>query len=248
VAQYDSIGIAYATTRRPDPRIEAQILSALGDATSVLNVGAGAGSYEPAGRRVVAVEPSAVMIAQRASHAAPAVQAVAEALPFRDRSFEAGLAVYTVHHWSDLERGLSELRRIGHRIVILMSDARVERGFWLNERYFPVLTRMDEERLLVPEDILSLLGGGSVVPVPTPHDCRDGFCSAFWRRPKAYLDPDVRAGISYFSTMDPVLLDDGLHRLAAELASGAWHNRYGHLLQLEELDTGQRLVIAETRA
>jgi SAM-dependent methyltransferase len=249
VAHYDTIGIAYASTRRPDPRIEGQIISALGDATSVVNVGAGTGSYEPTDRRVVAVEPSAVMVAQRPSDAAPAVQAVAEALPFLDRSFEASMAVYTVHHWTDLERGLSELRRVARRrVLILMSDPRFERSFWLNERYFPELTELDEDRLPLPEDVLELVGGGSIITVPIPHDCRDGLCTAYWRRPEAYLDPGVRAGISYFWMMDPVAVDDGLRRLASELASGDWHERYGHLLQLEELDTGQRLVIAETRA
>jgi SAM-dependent methyltransferase len=249
MTRYDTIGAAYTSTRRPDPRVEAWIISALGDATSVVNVGAGTGSYEPADRPVVAVEPSEVMIARRGSTRASAVQAIGEALPFHDRAFDAAMAVYTIHHWENLDRGLSELGRVTRRrVVILMSDPRVEQRFWLNERYFPELTRLDEQRLLLPEDVLARLGRGSIVPVPTPHDCLDGFCSAYWRRPEGYLDPRVRAGISYFSMLDAAAVDAGLGRLASELASGEWYERYGELINLEELDTGQRLVVAEGRA
>ena len=197
---YDRLGKGYAAIRRPDPRVAALIQRALGDAGSVVNVGAGTGSYEPTDRRVVAVEPSAVMLRQRPRMSAPAVQAVAEALPFRDRSFDASMGIFTVHHWADQTEGLAELQRVARRrIVIVTSDPEIEQFFWLNEFYFPALTRLDRDRVMGPEALLDRLGPGKVIPVPVPHDCEDGFCSAYWRRPEAYLDPKVRAGISYFA-------------------------------------------------
>jgi SAM-dependent methyltransferase len=244
---YDRIGIGYAATRQSDPRIATAIRSALGDVRSVVNVGAGAGSYEPDDVRAVAVEPSEVMVRQRLPGSALSVRALAERLPFADGAFDASLATYTVHHWADLDRGLSELGRVARRrVVILMSDIEVEASFWLNADYFPAFTQLDRERLMAPGEVLGKLGGqGTITVVPVPWDCRDGFCSAFWRRPEAYLDPRVRAGVSYFSIIHEDVVAAGLKRLADDLASGAWDRRFGSLRQLDELDTGQRLIVAE---
>jgi SAM-dependent methyltransferase len=244
---YDRIGLTYSATRRPDPRIGVRVKDALGDARSLVNVGAGSGSYEPSGMHVVAVEPSEVMIRQRPPSSPPSVQAVAERLPFADEAFDAALAVFTIHHWSDQSEGLSEMKRVArNRVLVLMSDPRVEESFWLNRDYFPAITELDRDRLSSPEEVLGRLGGiGSIIPIPVPNDCADGFCSAFWQRPDAYLDHKVRAGISYFSLIPEDVITQGLERLASDLRDGAWDRRYGHLRELRELDTGQRLVVAE---
>jgi SAM-dependent methyltransferase len=241
MATYDDIGTTYRRTRVPDPRIQALIDRALGDARTVVNVGAGAGSYEPADRELTAVEPSAVMIAQRPPGAAPCIQASAESLPFGDGSFDAAMAILTLHHWSDLERGIAELRRVARRIVILTYD--VERGeFWLTREYLPAAREHDRERFPAMDRLVELLGPGTVVePVPVPHDCSDGFFGAFWRRPAAYLEPEVRAGISNMHLLEGQL-DDGLARLRADLGSGAWQARHGDLLELDAYDVGYRLV------
>ena len=241
---YDDIGRGYARHRQTEPRIAARIEDALGDARTVVNVGAGTGSYEPSGRDVTAVEPSATMIAQRPPDAAPAVQASAEALPFEDGTFDAGLAVLTVHHWDDWERGVAEMRRVARRAVLLTWDPAHE-GFWLTQDYFPEGLAVDR-RVFPPVDALSrALGGADVRPVPIPWDCVDAMSSAHWRRPEAYLIPEVRAVSSIFSRPGAVV-QPGVDRLAADLASGAWHERYGHLLSLEAADLGYRLVVSRT--
>lgn len=238
---YDSIGQGYRQLRREDPRIAARIHLALGSSGSVVNVGAGAGSYEPAGRRLVAVEPSRVMLRQRAPGAAPAVRASALDLPFRDESFDTSLAVLTIHHWPDLARGLHELRRSSRRkVVILTCDTSVE-GFWLGD-YFPEIREIDR-RIMPPLSQLERhLGRIAVHDVPIPWDCTDGFLGAYWRRPSAYLDPGVRAAISTFSKLRDV--ESGLAALRHDLESGAWEARHGQLLVRSELDLGYRLVVA----
>lgn len=243
--KYQSLGRSYSGTRRPDPRIQRQVVDALGGAESVVNVGAGTGSYEPPGRRVVAVEPSLAMIAQRGPGASPAVQGVAEGLPFGDQTFNAALAILTIHHWNDLERGLSELRRVARRQVILMFEPRMSWDFWLVE-YFPEFQSLPTE-IKAPsiEDLRKHLNVQSVAPVPVPWDCIDGFAGAYWRRPEAYLDPAVRAGISSLAQLSPGAIERGVQKLRHDLASGAWHDRYGYLLQLQELDLGYRLLIAQ---
>ncbi|MBB5867139.1 SAM-dependent methyltransferase [Allocatelliglobosispora scoriae] len=242
---YDSIGATYSSTRRPDPRIAARIHSALGDARTVVNVGAGAGSYEPAGT-VLAVEPSAVMIAQRPAGAAPAVQAVAESLPVADDAADAVMALLTVHHWTDLAAGLAELRRIARRrVVVLTWDQRVTREFWLLREYVPEATAIDETRAVPVEVLAELLGGARIETVPVPHDCVDGFGAAYWRRPSAYLERVVRDGISMLAQTGEEALAPGLARLHADLASGRWHEQHADLLELDELDAGYRLVIAD---
>ena len=240
-ALYDRIGAGYSALRRPDPRIARLIDAALGDARTVLNVGAGAGSYEPAGRGVTAVEPSAEMIRQRPPGAGPAVQAHAEDLPFGDDSFDAAMAVLTVHHWQDARRGLAELRRVARGPVVVLTFEHRHPGAWIGD-YLPALRELDA-RLTMPFDVYAdALGELSVETVPIPHDCLDGFLYAYWRRPEAYLDPRIRAGISSFHLLSG--LEDGLARLADDLASGAWAERYRHLLELEEFDAGYRLVVA----
>jgi SAM-dependent methyltransferase len=230
--------------RREDPRIAARIHAALGDARTVVNVGAGTGAYEPADLEVTAVEPSEVMIAQRPPGAAPAVRAFAEDLPFADASFDAAMAVLSDHHWSDHARGLAELRRVARRVVLFTWEPATNLDTWVVRDYFPCFKDLipDGYRLAMT---IERLGGGREEVVPIPHDCRDGFFHAYWRRPEAYLDPTVRAGISVFALMDPTCMADGLARLERDLASGEWARRNAELLELAELDAGYRLVVHE---
>jgi SAM-dependent methyltransferase len=231
--------------RREDPRLAARIRAALGDARTVLNVGAGAGSYEPAELEVTAVEPSAVMRAQRPPGAAPVVDARAEELPFEDDSFDAAMAVLSDHHWDDHERGLAELRRVARRRVVLFTwEPRSLQDSWLVRDYLPGFARLVPSGYTL-DRLLEALGGGRIEPVPIPRDCRDGFLHAYWRRPRAYLDPQVRAGISVFRLMDPDEVADAIERLAADLDSGEWERRNGPLLELDELDLGYRIVVTE---
>ena len=206
-------------------------------------MGAGTGSYEPADRAVIAVEPSTTMLAQRAAGSAPAVQGVAEHLPFPDLAFEAAMGVLTVHHWADVGQGLSELRRVASRQVVLMFDLELQGSLWFGREYLPESIELDAQAPTVAE-IVDGLGGAEIVAVPVPHDCTDGFFGAYWRRPEAYLDPEVRASISTFSLVAPALVDAAVQRLRGDLASGVWHRRFGDLLDLDELDLGYRLVVA----
>jgi SAM-dependent methyltransferase len=239
---YDHIGVGYRTHRRPDPRIAAAIADALGCARSVLNVGAGAGSYEPADRRVLAVEPSPEMIRQRPPGSAPVVQASATALPFRAGAFDATLAVLTVHHWPDRLRGLAELRRVARNRVVILTWEPDAAPFWLLDDYFPGLAALDRA-IFEPLDALRrLLGPIEVRPVPIPHDCVDGFLGAYWRRPEAYLDAGVRGAISTFTKLADV--EPGLARLRQDLSDGTWQRRNAALLGRPALDLGYRLLIA----
>jgi SAM-dependent methyltransferase len=240
---YDEIGRTYATARQPDPRIAAQIEAALDDARRVVNVGAGAGSYEPTGRDVVAVEPSPVMIGQRPPGSAPALRAVAERLPFPTASFDAALAVLTVHHWADPAGGLRELQRVASRQVVLTWDPGFLNEFWFTRDYVPDPDHVDDDFVTL-EPTAAALGPSRIEVVPVPHDCIDGFYAAYWRRPEAYFDPRVRAGISGFHLADPQVVEDSLRRLRADLDSGEWARRNADLLDRDELDLGYRLVIA----
>ncbi len=241
---YQSIGAGYSAARRPDPRIQRLILTALGDARSVVNVGAGTGNYEPTDRRVVAVEPSLAMIAQRRSGAGSVTRAVAEALPFGDQTFDAALATFTLHHWTDLARGMSELRRVARRQVILLFEPWDSWQFWLVE-YFPECQSLPSE-ISAPgiDDVRAHLDVHTVVTVPVPADCVDGFAGAYWRRPEAYLDPSVRAGISSLAQLSAEVAERCVQRLRQDLESGEWDARYGYLRELPEIDLGYRLVIA----
>ena len=209
----------------------------------MINVGAGTGSYEPPTTRL-AIEPSATMIAQRAAGAAPCVQASAEALPVEDDAFDVALAVLTIHHWEDVDRGLAELRRVARRQVVLTWDDEVWSRFWLLHDYLPEVGAWDAARCPAIDRVAARLGPGtSVEIVPIPHDCVDGFAGAFWRRPEAYLDPAVRAGISLFAQSGSTLGPE-LARLRADIESGAWHRRNAELIELEELDLGYRLLVS----
>jgi SAM-dependent methyltransferase len=246
MSEYDASRAAYAATRRPDPHISAVIERALGGARSVVNVGAGAGSYESAEREVTAVEPSATMRSQRPPGAAEAIDASAESLPFADRSFDAGLAVLTVHHWRDPIRGLHELRRVARGpVVVLTFDPDAAASFWLVRDYLPEAAELDRGRFPTIAATVQALGGASVERVPIPHDCRDGFLGAFWRRPERYLEPAIRPGISTFGDLEPAVLERALTRLRGDLDSGRWRRRYGGLLSREELDLGYRLVVSQ---
>lgn len=238
-AVYDTIGVNYADLRRPDPRIAGLIERALGDARTVLNVGAGTGSYEPAARTVTALEPSTAMIGQRPAGAAPAIQGHAEALPFPDRSFDAAMAVLTVHHWSDQPQGLRELRRVARGPVVMLTFDPLARP-WLTE-YLPDLAALDEAQMPALEDYAHYLGPVDIHPVPVPRDCSDGFLYAYWARPAAYLDPRIRTGSSSFWKLPSA--QSGLERLEQDLASGAWAERYAHLLAQDALDVGYRLIV-----
>lgn len=242
---YDAIGRGYAATRRDDPRIAARVHAALGGARRIVNVGAGTGSYEPAGGGVVAVEPSREMIRQRRAGAAPVVQAIAERLPFRDRAFDAALATLTVHHWHDREAGLRECRRVAARVVVLTWDPARTAAFWLTAEYFPEIDALDAGRFPALAELAAALGPIRVEPVPVPRDCADGFLGAFWARPEAYLDPAVRRAMSGFARLPGPVVDAGLARLAADLGSGAWDRRHRALRGQAEADLGYRLVVAE---
>ena len=246
VTRYDTIGRTYATTRQTDPRIGAQINAALGDARTVVNVGAGAGSYESADFELVAVEPSLTMLHQRAADAAPAIRANAEALPFGRGAFDASLAVLTVHHWADLERGLRELQRVSRRQVVFYFEPAASHRFWLFRDYFPETPELISERNAPGTAHLSkLLSVRAVEIVPVPADCRDGFACAFWNRPERYLDPVVQGGTSTYAQLDPSVVARGTARLREDLASGAWDAKYGALRGMTEMDIGYRLLIAQ---
>jgi len=243
-AAYDRIGRGYDRHRRADPRIAARIAAALGGASSIVDVGAGAGSYEPAGRAVVAVEPSRLMIAQRPPDAAPGVRGIAEALLFRDGAFDAAMALLTVHHWADFRHGLREMQRVARRVVVLTWDPDVTwSAFWFVRDYLPEV-RVAERDLPTMRHVCDALGNASVEVVPVPHDCTDGFFAAYWRRPDAYLDAGVRAAISALARLGEPAVQPVVEQLAADLRSGEWERRYGHLRTLEEIDLGYRLVVS----
>jgi len=239
-ARYDTIGINYAELRRPDPRIAAAIAAALGEAETVLNVGAGTGSYEPAGRQVVAVEPSVEMIRKRPASAAKAIRACAEDLPFGDGAFDASMAILTIHHWSDRQAGLSEMRRVTRGPIVLLTFDPSSRP-WLTD-YLPGLAALDEAQMPAMSDYERWLGPVEVIPVPVPHDCSDGFLYAYWRRPLAYLDPLIRSGSSSFWAIGDA--EAGLRQLERDLETGDWERRHAGLLALDAYDAGYRLVVA----
>ena len=241
---YDSIGAGYARRRRPDPTIAAALRSALGDARRIVNVGAGAGSYEPPDITAAAVEPSAVMAAQRPPGLVPAVLTVAERLPFIDGAFDGALAVLTIHHWQDLRRGLQEVRRVTHGpIVILTADPDVATSWWLPVDY-PELRTGLAAPLPSPTILEEELGLLDVRVVPVPARCPDGFLISFWDRPELVLDPESRAATSAFARLDTGIVERVVARLAADLRAGDWDRRHGELRMLSEFDTGLRLVIA----
>jgi SAM-dependent methyltransferase len=239
----ETAAAGYASVRRPDPRIAQRIEAALAGAGSVVNVGAGTGSYEPAGVRLVAVEPSAAMVARRPPGSAPAVRAAAEALPFPAGSFDAALAVLTVHHWDHPAGGVAELRRVARRQVVLGYDPRRAGDLWFVREYLPeVATLLAGGPAL--ESLAGWLGDVAIESVPIPGDCTDGFLGAWWRRPHAYLDPAVRAGISVFPQLEPGVVGRALDALDRDLRSGVWARRHAALLARDDLDLGYRLLVS----
>lgn len=236
--------VKYSTLRLPDPYIELNIMEALGDADSVLNVGAGAGSYEPRKKTVIAVDMSLNMIRQRSAGSAPVIQASAEWLPFRDSTFDAVLAVLTLHHWEDTASGLLEMARIARKRVVIVTWDPASEGFWLVHKYFPEILEIDRQIFPSMNVIRDILGPLSVRDLPIPADCIDGFLGAYWKRPRAYLDRAIRSGMSTFSKIKT--LEKGLRLLKADLENGEWEKQYGHLLDKDFLDTGYRILVAET--
>lgn len=244
-ALYERIGTGYRSARWPDPRIAERIRAALGDARTVLNVGAGTGSYEPADRDVVAVEPSQIMRAQRSPCAAPCVAATAEALPFPDRAFDAAMAILSDHHWPDPLKGLRELRRVAGRVVVFQWDNGMAARFWLVRDYLPEFAALGRNRPGLAERAHVL--GARIEIVAIPWDCTDGFFHAYWRRPEAYLAADVRRGTSVWARVGTAVEARAVRALRTDLASGAWHRRNAELLALDEADLGARLLIADSR-
>lgn len=245
--RYDAIGEGYASYRRPDARIGARILEALGNARSVVNVGAGAGSYEPSDRPVVAIEPSLAMAIQRPQHLVPAVLAVAESLPLGDKVVDAAMGVLTIHHWSDPERGLAEIRRVARRRVVLLTvDPTVEAEMWLFTDYVPEIAKRDRDEFPTVKRICRWLGSRvRVHPIPIPSDCTDGFLLSFWSRPEAVLNAAARSATSGFARLDANVEQAAIERLTDDLDSGAWDRAHGDLRRKCHLDVGLRLVVAE---
>jgi SAM-dependent methyltransferase len=246
-ARYDAIGAGYARTRREDPRLRRRIEAALGAARTVVNVGAGAGSYEPRDRHVVAIEPSDVMAAQRPPDIAPAIRATADDLPLRDDALDAAMAVLTIHHWDEgRERGVRELRRVARGpVVILTIDIAVSEALWMFVEYLPEVVALDRETFPAVDRLASWLGGSvTVTPVPVARDTPDQTLLSFWAHPERFLDADARASVSGLARMQPAVVDRCVAAVGRDLASGAWDERHGHLRALDELDAGLRLVVA----
>jgi SAM-dependent methyltransferase len=244
--RYDEIGVEYGASRRPDPRWESLIHAALGDSLSVVNVGAGTGSYEPSDRRVVAVEPSQTMIDQREPGGAPALRGSAEHLPFPSGSFDAALAIFTVHHWADPIRGLAELQRVSRRQVVVTWDPSVfAERMWLVAEYLPEI--YEREATLATETVIvERLRSAATRILPVPFDCTDGVLGAYWRRPEAFLDPAVRRASSGIALLDDDIVTRAITRLGDDLANGVWYDRHADLLDRTKLDVGYRLIVAES--
>ncbi|HKN92686.1 MAG TPA: class I SAM-dependent methyltransferase [Thermoleophilaceae bacterium] len=249
-AFYDDIGRSYTVTRQEEPKLAAVIWAALGDARSVLNVGAGTGSYEPRDREVLALEPSDVMIAQRPEDAAPVIKGSVEAIPLRDASVDAAMAVLSDHHWKDRRTGMREMRRVARkRVVLFTADPTEFASFWFVPEYLPEYVELIPPRYREPgvweRELRMCLGMVRIEPVPIPHDCVDGFFGAYWRRPHAFLDKRVRDGISVFQRVPAESTERAVAALSADLESGAWDERHRDLLERDELEFGYRLVVAE---
>jgi SAM-dependent methyltransferase len=248
VPTYDRIGVDYRQVRRAEPRFEAAIRAALGDAETVLNVGAGTGSYEPRGSDVIAIEPSPVMIAQRPPGAAPAIRGVAESLPLEDQSVDATMGVFTMQHWDDVDQGLAEVLRVTRcRIVLLTLDLDVTAEMWLCRDYLPEIVEHDRERFPTIAHLEDVLPSVRVETVAVPGDCADGFCVGIWSRPEDHLEPEVRRCSSIWHFLPDSVTEPALDRLRKDLESGDWDRRYGELRTRADCDVGLRLVVAEIR-
>ena len=247
-ALYDRIGRSYGAIRQADPRLAEPIWQALGDARSVVNVGAGTGSYEPHDRQVTAVEPSEVMIAQRAPGAAPAIQADAEHLPFADDSFDAAMAILTLHHWADVNAGLAEMLRVARRrVVVVTFDPKVAAELWIIRDYLPEVVTHHLRRFPSMTQVVEALPGATVEPLLAPRDCTDRMFATLWARPEQYLDRQIRDATSTWHQIPYVASARALGQLHRDLASGKWDERYGHLRTTPVWDVGLRLIRAELR-
>jgi SAM-dependent methyltransferase len=249
VTRYDIIGHGYSQTRREDPRFRAQIHAALGNARTVVNVGAGTGAYEPPDRHVIAIEPSDVMAAQRSRDLAPAIRASAGSIPLRDRSVDAAMAVLSVHHWDEeREQGVRELRRVARgAVVILTYDAMVSGAMWLMADYLPEVAALDLRIFPPPQQLAEWLGGAvQIATLPIPRDTPDWTLGSFWAHPERVLDANARAATSGFARMSTSVVDRVVADVSRDLASGLWDERHGHLRDLDALDVGLRLVVATT--
>jgi SAM-dependent methyltransferase len=246
---YDTIGLDYITHRRPDPRWEALIHEQLGDGRIVVNVGAGTGNYEPAGRdrAVMAIEPSSVMVDQRAAGAAPVVRASASALPLASGAADVALAILTVHHWDDWAAGLAELCRAAPRRVVLAIDFEVHSRFWFLKDYVPEVGETTRRLGPSSEEVAEAIGADVSLPLLVPRDMEDGVLGAYWCRPEAYLDPAVRANCSGLALADQAVVARGVAMLQADLDSGEWHRHHSDLTELSTIDLGYRLVVAHER-
>jgi SAM-dependent methyltransferase len=249
---YDTIGQGYLAHRKADPRWAAVIDEQLGDGRVVVNVGEGTGNYEPesvGGRAVVAVEPSSVMVEQRAEGAAPAVRASASALPLPSGCADVAMAILTVHHWDDWAAGLAELCRVAPRRVVLTMDFELHSNFWFLEDYVPEVGEFTRRQAPNAEEVAEVIGAGagavSTIPLLVPRNMEDGVLGAYWCRPEAYLDPAVRASCSGLALADPAVVARGVAALEADLSSGAWQRRHADLADLTEIDLGYRLVVAD---
>jgi SAM-dependent methyltransferase len=244
--RYDRIGEGYARTRQEDPRLRANIFAALGTARTVVNVGAGAGSYEPRDRHVIAIEPSDVMAAQRSRELAPALRATADSLPLRDGSVDAAMAILSVHHWDEAqERGVRELRRVAAGpVVIVTCDPEVSGAMWLLADYLPEVGALDRRIFPAPEKLAAWLGGSTRIEViPVPRDTCDWTLMSFWAHPERVLDADARNGTSGFTRMEPTVIERVVAAVRRDLAAGIWDARHGHLRKLDAYDAGMRMVI-----
>ncbi len=249
---YDTIGRGYLAHRRAEPRWEALIHQQLGDGRVVVNVGAGTGSYEPRDRALVAVDPSSVMVSQRAPGAAPAVRASGSALPLPSGSADVAMAILTMHHWDDWETGLAELCRVAPRRIVLTMDFEMHSRFWFLEDYVPEVGVFTAQQEPGYEAVAAVIGGGgaggggaAVIPLLVPRDMQDGVLGAYWCRPEAYLEPAVRANCSGLALADPAVVARGVAALEGDLASGEWQRRHADLAELDEIDLGYRLVVAD---
>lgn len=254
---YDTIGRGYVAHRRPDPRWEALVSAQVrgdgggtepltaGRPRRLVNVGAGAGSYEPADCAVVAVEPSTVMVAQRPAGAAPVVRASASALPLPSNCADVAMAILTVHHWDDAAVGLAELCRVAPRRVVLGIDFELHSRFWLLDEYLPEVAATTRPLGPDADAIAAAIGATTSLVLPVPRDMEDGVLGAYWCRPDAYLDPAVRATCSGLALADPAVIARGVRALEADLNSGAWQRRHAGLDELESIDLGYRLLVAD---
>ncbi|MHB8245066.1 MAG: class I SAM-dependent methyltransferase [Acidimicrobiales bacterium] len=239
---YDRIGIDYVRQRQPDPRWQATLNHVLGSAKTVVNIGAGTGSYEPDDRYVVAVEPSNMMIGQRPAGAAPVLRASAEKLPIADRQFDVAMALVTIHHWRDWSAGLHEMLRVANRIVVLHFDPVVHGAFWLVRDYLPEMKALWCE-VPTPQEVAGVLGSAAAIKeLLVPWDCVDGFLPAFWRRPDAYLEPVLQQSMSGIQLLDPDVVSRGVEELRSDLNDGTWRRRNAALLDSDVLDAGWRLI------